>query len=420
MYKNIFIERKQNLVHLWDDEKGHLQFPFRNYAFRKSTSGTFSSIYGDKLEKIYNFNPRDPSLFESDVPLETRILIDAYEDSDEQSKGHVIATIDIEVSTEGGFPVIAEGDKEITAIALHDSSTQKYTVFILDKERKIQDTINGDVEIRSFDNEESLLMHFYTKWEEIQPTIVTGWNIDGFDMLYLYNRSKQVVGETNAKRISPIGIAHYNKYTERMTIAGVSSLDYLTLYKKFSGKNEPSYTLGAIGKKVVNIDKLTYRGSLNDLYKEDINRYIEYNLNDVKIVVALDKKLQFIDLARGICHTGHVSYEQFGTSSRYLEGAILIYLRRQGKVAPNKPIEGREEYEQRLEDNEEGFEGAYVKDPVPGRYDWVFDLDLTSMYPNIIISLNISPETKVGKAENWNAEEFVIGNLQTVNLSGQP
>ena len=324
------------------------------------------------------------------------------------------------MSTEGGFPVIAEGDKEITAIALHDSSTQKYTVFILDKERKIQDTINGDVEIRSFDNEESLLMHFYTKWEEIQPTIVTGWNIDGFDMLYLYNRSKQVVGETNAKRISPIGIAHYNKYTERMTIAGVSSLDYLTLYKKFSGKNEPSYTLGAIGKKVVNIDKLTYRGSLNDLYKEDINRYIEYNLNDVKIVVALDKKLQFIDLARGICHTGHVSYEQFGTSSRYLEGAILIYLRRQGKVAPNKPIEGREEYEQRLEDNEEGFEGAYVKDPVPGRYDWVFDLDLTSMYPNIIISLNISPETKVGKAENWNAEEFVRGNLQTVNLSGQP
>ena len=420
MYKNIFIDRKQNLVHLWDDEKGHLQFPFRNYAFRKSASGTFSSIYGDKLEKIYNFNPRDPSLFESDVPLETRILIDAYEDSDEQSKGHVIATIDIEVSTEGGFPVIADGDKEITAIALHDSSTQKYTVFILDKERKIQDTINGDVEIRSFDNEESLLMHFYTKWEEIQPTIVTGWNIDGFDMLYLYNRSKQVVGETNAKRISPIGIAHYNKYTERMTIAGVSSLDYLTLYKKFSGKNEPSYTLGAIGKKVVNIDKLTYRGSLNDLYKEDINRYIEYNLNDVKIVVALDKKLQFIDLARGICHTGHVSYEQFGTSSRYLEGAILIYLRRQGKVAPNKPIEGREEYEQRLEDNEEGFEGAYVKDPVPGRYDWVFDLDLTSMYPNIIISLNISPETKIGKAENWNAEEFVRGNLQTVNLSGQP
>ena len=419
MYQNIFIDKKENIIHLWDDEKGYVTFPFRHYAYRKSPNGIYRSIYGDKLEKIYNFNPRDPSLFESDVPTETRILIDAYEDSDEPSKGHRVVTIDIEVSSEGGFPVIEEGDKEITAIAIHDDATKKYTVFILDKEMKIKDSDNDNVEIKSFDNEESLLMHFFTKWEEIQPTIVTGWNIDGFDMVYLYNRAKRVVGETNAKRLSPIGICYFNKFQERMTIAGVSCLDYMILYKKFSGKNEPSYALGAIGKKVVNIDKISYKGSLNDLYKEDINKYIEYNLNDVKIVVALDKKLQFIDLARGICHTGHVGYEQFGTSSRYLEGAILMYLRRKGRVAPNKPLEGREEYEQRMEDGEEGFEGAYVKPPVPGRYDWVFDLDLTSMYPNIIISLNISPETKIAKVENWNAEDFVRGKLTEVILSGQ-
>ena len=166
-------------------------------------------------------------------------------------------------------------------------------------------------------------------------------------------------------------------------------------------------------------DKKYERFNKISVIDDDIEKYIEYNLNDVKIVVALDKKLQFIDLARRICHTGHVGYEHFGTSSRYLEGAILIYLRRQGRVAPNKPLEGREEYEQRLEDGEEGFEGAYVKPPVPGRYDWVFDLDLTSMYPNIIISLNISPETKIAKVENWNAEDFVRGKLTEVILSGQ-
>jgi len=420
MYQNIFIDKKDNTVHLWDDEKGYVTFPFRNYAYRKNPSGTYRSIYGDKLEKIYNFNPRDPSLFESDVPLETRILIDAYEESDEPSKGHRVVTIDIEVSSEGGFPVVEEGDKEITAIAIHDDVTKKYTVFILDKELKIKDSINDNVEIKSYDNEESLLMHFFTKWEEIQPTIVTGWNIDGFDMVYLYNRAKRVVGETNAKRLSPIGICYWNKFLERMTIAGVSCLDYLILYKKFSGKNEPSYTLGAIGKKVVNIDKISYKGSLNDLYKEDINKYIEYNLNDVKIVVALDKKLQFIDLARGICHTGHVGYENFGMSSRFLEGAILIYLRRKKRVAPNKSLEGRAEYENQLEQNEEGFEGAYVKDPIPGRYDWVYDLDLTSMYPNIIISLNISPETKVGKVDNWNVEEYVKNASGNLYISGTP
>ena len=420
MYQNIFIDKKENVVHLWDDEKGYVTFPFRNYAYRKSPNGIYRSIYGDKLEKIYNFNPRDPSLFESDVPIETRILIDAYEDSDEPSKGHRVVTIDIEVSSEGGFPVISEGDKEITAIAIHDDATKKYTVFILDKEMKIKDSENDNVEIKSFDNEESLLMHFFNKWEEIQPTIVTGWNIDGFDTVYLYNRAKKVVGETNAKRLSPIGICYYNKFLERMTIAGISCLDYMILYKKFSGKNEPSYALGAIGKKVVNIDKISYKGSLNDLYKEDINKYIEYNLNDVKIVVALDKKLQFIDLARGICHTGHVGYENFGMSSRFLEGAILIYLRRKKQVAPNKSLEGRAEYENQLEQNEEGFEGAYVKDPIPGRYDWVFDLDLTSMYPNIIISLNISPETKVGKVDNWNVEDFLKNNVSNLYISGTP
>jgi DNA polymerase elongation subunit (family B) len=212
MYQNIFIDKKENVVHLWDDEKGYVTFPFRNYAYRKSPNGIYRSIYGDKLEKVYNFNPRDPSLFESDVPMETRILIDASEDSDEPSKGHRVVTIDIEVSSEGGFPVIEEGDKEITAIAIYDDATKQYTAFILDKEMKLKDSVSDGVDIKSYDNEESLLMHFFTKWEEIQPTIVTGWNIDNFDMVYLYNRAKRVVGETNAKRLSPIGICYFNKF----------------------------------------------------------------------------------------------------------------------------------------------------------------------------------------------------------------
>ena len=419
MYQNIYIDKKNEEVHLWDDEKGYVKFKMPKYAYRKRTGGKYRSVYGDELEKVTMFNRNDPSIFEGDVPTETRVLIDAYEDSDEPSKGHRVVFFDIEVSSEGGFPVIEEGDKELTAIALYDGATSKYTAFILDKEGKLQDSETSDTVIQSFDNEESLISHFMNKWEEIQPTIITGWNIDGFDVPYLYNRIKRVMGANFAKRLSPIQECYYNNFSKRMVVAGISCMDYIELYKKFSGKNEPSYTLGAIGKKIVNIDKITYTGSLNDLYRDDIQKYIEYNLNDVKIVVALDKKLQFIDLARRICHTGHVGYEQFGTSSRYLEGAILMYLRRQGRVAPNKPLEGREEYEQRLEDGEEGFEGAYVKPPVPGRYDWVFDLDLTSMYPNIIISLNISPETKVAKVENWNAEDFVRGKLTEIILSGQ-
>lgn len=352
------------------------------------------------MEKIYNFSPRDPALFESDVPLATRVLIDAYEDNDEPSTGHRVVYLDIEVDIEDGFPNVDAGDKEITAIAIYDDLSKKYTAFILDKDGKLNDTITDGLEIYSIDNEESLISRFLTRMEEIQPSIITGWNVSAFDMPYLYNRISSIMGKTILQKLSPIDTVYINKFSKELVIAGVSILDYMILYKKFIGRNEPSFALGAIGKKVVNMEKISYTGSLNDLYRTDIKKYIEYNLNDVKIVVALDEKLKFIDLARNICHTGHVPYEFFGMSSRYIEGAILLYMRRQGVVATNKPVSDPDEEESGTNgdsDEEDSFVGAFVKDPKPGQYDWVYDLDLTSMYPNIMISLNISPETILGK-----------------------
>jgi DNA polymerase elongation subunit (family B) len=410
MYQNIYFDKKTNTCHLWDDKKGYTSFVFRPYAYRKRPNGKYKSIFGDDLEKVYSFNPRDPSLFESDVPIETRILIDAYEDSDDVSDGHRVLYLDIEVSTEGGFPNVDEADKEITAIAIYDSLTSKYTAFILDRNGLMEDTDSDNREIRCFTDEDSLLTHFITKWEEIQPTIVTGWNSEQFDMPYLYRRMKNVIGPSQAKRMSPIGTVYINDWSKKLVVAGVTHLDYMKLYEKLNIKKEPSYALGAIGKKIVNMEKITYKGSLDDLYKADINKYVEYNLNDVQIIVALEKKLQFIELARAICHKGHVPYDCYQMSSRFIEGAILMYLRRKGQVAKNKPLEGREEYEQRLDENEEGFEGAYVKAPKPGRYEWVFDLDLTSMYPNIIISLNISPETKIAVIERIEYDDQYVAD----------
>lgn len=371
-------------------------------------------------------------MFESDVPAETRVLMDTYVDSDEPSKGHKVGVIDIEVSTEGGFPNMETANKEITGISLFDYLTKTCYVFILDKDHKI-DSKEEEVEpwlpkdwkittdeerqkvkivTRSFDDEDNLLISFMDKWQECAFTIVTGWNVDYFDMPYLYLRLKNCLGAKAAKCLSPIGAAYVNGFSKKLTVGGISVLDYILLYKKFSGKMEPTYALGPIGQKTVGIGKIQYHGNLNDLYKADINKFLEYNMTDVKIVVALDRKLKFIDLARNICHVGHVPYDNFHMSSRYLDGATLIYLKRNGGlIAPNKPSQGRQDYEDRLEEGEEGFSGAFVKEPVPGRYNWVFDLDLTSMYPNIIISLNISPETKVGKLENYSVESHVKGEL---------
>lgn len=409
MYQNIFIDRREDKVYLWDDKREMTKFDYVPYAYKKQTGGSFRSIYGDELTKVYGFNEKDPNLFESDVPAETRILIDMYEDSDEPSTGHNIGVIDIETSSEGGFPVVEEANREILSISVYDMTSGQYWVFILDKKGKISDGEKDGVIIRSFLDEETMLMTFLNKWQEFRFTIITGWHVDYFDVPYIYNRMKKILGAKVAKCLSPIGACYLNKWNKRMVIGGISVLDYILLYKKFSEKNEPSYSLNSIGKKVVKMDKVIYDGSIDDLYRDDILKFIEYNLMDVKIVVALDKKLQFINLARHICHVGHVPYETFHMSSRYLEGAILTFLRRNGNlVAPNKPVGGREQYEEQMEEDEEGFSGAYVKEPVPGIHMWVFDLDLTSMYPNIVISLNISPDTKAAKITSIQMSEDAL------------
>src|SRR6056300_704568 len=261
---------------------------------------------------------------------------------------------------------------------------------------------------------------FLDLYEGIAPDVVTGWNIDYFDIPYLFNRLKRSLGEKHAKRLSPIGQAFYSPYRSRWFLAGVSCLDYLSLYKKFNYTELPNYRLDTVGRLEVGKGKIEYQGSLDDLFNQDIEKFIEYNLVDVEIVVELDKKLQFIDLCRGIAHAGHVPYEDFVYSSKYLEGAMLTYLRRKGLVAPKKPGDRKERKQEINDNNQEKFIGAYVKDPIVGKYDWIYDLDLTSLYPSIIMTLNISPETKMGKIDNWDSGKFIKGEIDEYYINGNP
>jgi DNA polymerase elongation subunit (family B) len=199
-------------------------------------------------------------------------------------------------------------------------------------------------------------------------------------------------------------------------MAGVSYLDYIGLYKSYTYVELDNYRLDTVAMKELGRGKVEYAGNLDELFKTDIEKFIEYNLVDVQLVVDMERKLQFVDLCRGICHAGHVPYEDFVYSSKFLEGAMLCYLKRQNIVAPNKPAD-RQEMMQALRDNEqEKFIGAYVKAPIVGKYDWIYDLDLTSLYPSIIMTTNISPETKVAKISNWDAQKFMKGEIDTFNI----
>jgi DNA polymerase elongation subunit (family B) len=333
--------------------------------------------------------------------------VDTYVDSDIPSDTIVTMTFDIEVEMESGLPDTEKAENELTAIGLQDNITNQYWVLIMDKKGKMVERKTDKAIILPFRDERDMCMKFLELYEGISPDILTGWNIDNFDIPYLFNRMKRILGESQAKRLSPIGQAFYSPYRQRWFFAGVSCLDYLSLYKKFNYNELPNYRLDTIGTIELGKGKIEYKGSLDDLFNEDIEKFIEYNLVDVEIVVELDKKLQFIDLCRGICHAGHVPYEDFVYSSKYLEGALLCFLKRKGLVAPNKPSD-RKEMMQALRDNEqEKFIGAYVKDPIVGKYDWVYDLDLTSLYPSIIMTINISPETKVAKIADWDVQKYM-------------
>ena len=407
MYQSIYCDRKTSTIHLWDDLNGYVSFKDEPYAYRKSRNGKYKSIFGDSLERITKFNFRDPTLFSSDIPVDTRVLIDAYGDSDEVSINHRRAYIDIEVDSVGGYPNIEDPIKEVTAIALLDESKDTYYCFILDKDAVVQNENKDNTIILPYLNEEDLLVAFLKKWDEVKPTIVSGWNIDGFDFPYLHARLVRVLGEEVANALSPINICYFNKYKNKMTIAGVNALDYLVLYKKYSGKNLTNYRLDTVAKEELKIGKIEYEGSLNDLMKSDIKKFIEYNLHDIILVKKMNDQLQFVELAMSICHVCHVGYEEFGMSSKFLEGALLTYLRRKKLIAPNKKL--KLDVVDRDDDlaDDVGFEGAYVKDPVPGRYDWVCSADINSLYPSVIMSLNISPETKVGIIKDWDSEKLV-------------
>jgi DNA polymerase elongation subunit (family B) len=424
VYQNIFIERGEGFgadtVHLWDDQLGYKTIPFKNfdYAYKPDRGGNYISMTGAKLAKVKRYKRDDPSLFESDLPQETRVITDLYLNEDNPSTGHKVMFFDIEVSMENGIPTVVDPNNEITSIALYDSTTQEYSVLVLDKSGVNSNYTQNGVVVNFYHSELDLLYAFLDLYEQIGPTIITGWNSDQFDVPYLYNRIRQQCGSNTAGRMSPIGKMKWSNFRKKYQIAGVSALDYLDLYKKFTYSQQPNYRLDSIGRLELNMGKIEYEGSLDELFKNDIHKFIEYNLQDVRIIVELDKKLKLIELVRGICHIGHVQYEDYCYSSKFLEGTIVTYLHRKGVIVTNKPAGGREMMDQRMENDEEGFSGAYVKEPVPGLYDWIYSLDLQSLYPSIIMSLNISPETKIGFVTNWDVQKHINENIHEYLIRG--
>jgi DNA polymerase elongation subunit (family B) len=395
---------------LWDDETGYEQFQYEKYAYIVDSKGSSITMDGVKVRKVADWSKeaeKQGLVYEHDVPILTRILVDRYHHSDEVSKNHRIMILDIEVAKEGKYSTAKEAANTITAISYYLKETG-YVCLLLDKNGKLNSrkkavkTTSGreiEVDLQIFRNEKMMLTAFVSQFARIRPTITSHWNGELYDMPYLVNRIKGELGNNVASKLSEIGIVYTEPVNDRddhAIIAGVACFDYLMLYKKFSINDRPRFTLDYISKQELGRGKKKYAGTLDDLYENDPEGFIEYNIDDVELVVSLDEKLDFIFAAQGLCHTGHVPYEDIIFSSRYLEGASLTYCKRNNLIAMKTIPDG----------NMDPAMGAFVKLPKPGLYKYIFDEDLSGMYPGNIMSLNISPETKYGRVENFNGEEF--------------
>ena len=298
-----------------------------------------------------------------------------------------IANIDIEVGSENGFPEPASASEPITAITFKIAG--HFYVFGCGD----YDNNRDDVTYMKCRDENNLIMRFLDMWEETSPDIVTGWNIQFFDIPYLNNRITKLMGDNTAKRLSPfrrIGertTTIHNKQQVAFDLVGIAILDYIELYKKFTYSQQESFSLNHIAYLELGEKKLDYSEveSLHQLYKTNFQKFIEYNIHDVELVDRIDAKMQLIDMALALAYDAKVNYTDVFTQVRMWDTLIHNELIEQNIVVPQNVHTAKDEQ----------YAGAYVKDPIVGMHEWVVSFDLNSLYPHLIMQYNVSPETIV-------------------------
>ena len=303
-----------------------------------------------------------------------------------------VAIVDIEVGSENGFPDPYLANEPVTAIALRFLGGHMFVFGCGDYVTK------GNERYMKCKDEYHLLKFFLKLWQEKCPDVLTGWNTKFFDVPYLVNRMRKVLGEDEAKKLSPWNIISERQafvMNRKMTVydlVGVADLDYLELYKWYSpnGKSQESYRLDAIAQFELGEGKISYEEyeNLHQLYRLNYQLFIEYNIKDVDLILKLEDKLKLVELALTLAYDTKTNYDDVFAQTRMWDALTYNHLMNQNIVVPPRIIK----------EKSEAFEGAYVKDPQVGLHNWVASFDLNSLYPHLMMQYNLSPETLIEPA----------------------
>ena len=298
-----------------------------------------------------------------------------------------IMSLDIEVESENGFPNVEDVAEKVLCITVKDfNSKQLITWGVREYDNK-----RDDVNYICCDNERDLLLKFLDYWVQNTPDVITGWNVYLYDIPYLARRIDRILGEKYKKSLSPWNLIQereiYIQGRKNLAydLAGVSCLDYLDLYRKFTYTNQESYRLDHIAMIELGEQKLDHSEFENfkDFYTYNWQKFIDYNIHDVELVDRMEDKMRLIELCLTMAYDARQNYEDVYSQVKTWDNIIFNFLRKDNVVVPQKTNHKKDS----------AYAGAYVKEPIPGSYDWVVSFDLNSLYPHLIMQYNISPET---------------------------
>jgi DNA polymerase elongation subunit (family B) len=419
-------------MHLWhwneSGERVYTTEPFKPYLYIESQNGKDgTSIYNTALRKVEFETQYDRRKFATDggisrlfynLPCEQQYLIDKYSGLNKSLEfsqfDFKTAFIDIETWSPNEFPVPEQAKHPINLITIYNSEDKCFYTWGLKNDYV---SPSSNIKYVKCETEQILLKQFLKHWKRNEYDIVTGWNSHGFDIPYIINRIINVLGEESANDLSPVGKlwfrqgipSQFGKEVGRWYIYGISNLDYLDIYKKFTPGDRESYNLNYIGELELGEGKIKYNATdLAKLSESDWKTFVDYNIQDVNILIKLEDNKRFFELIKSIAYKGLTNLEaSLGTIS-VVTGAMAQTAREKNLVIPTFKHSLKTDYN-----------GGYVREPERGLQESVVSFDANSLYPNTIITLNISPETKVGKiiSKTDNEIKIQLVNGSTYNVS---